>query len=133
MRYNAKNTSKLYFFMTTQANNPLHGVKLADILTTLVDKLGWEGLSERVNVRCFKFDPSIKSSLTFLRKTPWAREQVEHLYLEINNHPIPVVQHQRKVQVQTEANRIQRENKSMRKEQQPNGGTSVNAHIWGKN
>ena len=64
-----------------QANNPLHGVKLVDILEYLVEKHGWETLGEKINIRCFKSDPSIKSSLKFLRKTPWARDKVENLYL----------------------------------------------------
>lgn len=63
------------------SNDPLHGVKLADILEHLVEKYGWEKMSQKVNVRCFKNDPSIKSSLNFLRKTPWAREKVEVMYL----------------------------------------------------
>ena len=66
---------------TPQLNNPLHGVKLADILEVLVKKYGWEELGDRINIRCFTHNPSIKSSLTFLRKTPWAREKVEQLYL----------------------------------------------------
>lgn len=66
-----------------QPNNPLHGIKLADILEKLVDELGWEGLGIRINVRCFNYDPSIKSSLKFLRKTPWAREKVEQLYINL--------------------------------------------------
>ena len=66
-----------------QPNNPLHGVKLADILEVLVEHYGWEGMAAKVNVNCFKSDPSIKSSLTFLRKTPWARDKVEALYLEL--------------------------------------------------
>lgn len=65
-----------------QPNNPLHGVKLADILAYLVDELGWENMADEVPVRCFQFDPSIKSSLVFLRKTPWARDKIEALYLE---------------------------------------------------
>ncbi|MGK0427750.1 MAG: hypothetical protein ACJAUR_001865 [Ulvibacter sp.] len=65
----------------SQVNNPLHGVKLAQILEYLVEKHGWESLGERINIRCFQSDPSIKSSLTFLRKTPWARDKVENLYL----------------------------------------------------
>ena len=64
-----------------QVNNPLHGVKLADILEQLVDEYGWEELGIRINIRCFNFDPSIKSSLKFLRRTPWARNKVEQLYL----------------------------------------------------
>ncbi|HKK40076.1 MAG TPA: VF530 family protein [Cryomorphaceae bacterium] len=66
-----------------QPNNPLHGVKLANILEVLVEELGWEELGMRININCFKNDPSIKSSLTFLRKTPWAREKVERLYLSL--------------------------------------------------
>lgn len=66
---------------STQPNNPLHGVKLVDILEFLVEKYGWEELSERIPIRCFTYDPSIKSSLTFLRKTQWARDKVEQLYL----------------------------------------------------
>ncbi len=64
-----------------QPNNPLHGVKLADILEQLVEKYGWDEMGARVDIRCFNFEPSIKSSLKFLRKTPWAREKVEQLYL----------------------------------------------------
>jgi uncharacterized protein (DUF2132 family) len=66
-----------------QPNNPLHGVKLVDILERLVEEYGWEELGMRINIRCFTHDPSIKSSLTFLRKTPWAREKVEQLYLKV--------------------------------------------------
>jgi len=65
-----------------QQNNPLHGIKLADILEHLVDSQGWEFMATEINVNCFKKDPSIKSSLKFLRKTPWAREKVEYLYLK---------------------------------------------------
>jgi len=64
-----------------RSKDPLHGVTLEKLLTELVGALGWEGLAREVDVRCFKFDPSIKSSLTFLRKTPWARAKVEQLYL----------------------------------------------------
>ena len=66
-----------------QPNNPLHGVKLADILDRLVDAYGWEHLGAKINIRCFNHDPSIKSSLTFLRKTPWALEEVEQMYLRL--------------------------------------------------
>jgi uncharacterized protein (DUF2132 family) len=66
-----------------QPNNPLHGIKLADILEQLHDHYGWEELGSRINIRCFNYDPSIKSSLKFLRKTPWARDKVELLYLEM--------------------------------------------------
>ena len=67
--------------MTQTPNNPLHGITLEAILTDLVAKLGWDGLAKRIDIRCFKSDPSIKSSLTFLRRTPWAREQVETLFV----------------------------------------------------
>ena len=66
-----------------QLNNPLHGIKLADILERLVDEYGWEELGMKINIRCFNYDPSIKSSLKFLRKTPWARDKVEQLYIKM--------------------------------------------------
>lgn len=61
--------------------DPLHGVTLEKLLTELVAQFGWRDLGEQIPIRCFQFDPSIKSSLTFLRKTPWARAKVEALYL----------------------------------------------------
>ncbi len=64
------------------SNDPMHGVKLATILEELVEHYGWEELAMRININCFKSNPSIKSSLTFLRKTPWARDKVEQLYLK---------------------------------------------------
>ncbi len=67
-----------------QPNNPLHGVRLIDILEQLVDYYGWDRLAMKININCFKKDPSIKSSLKFLRKTPWARDKVERLYLELD-------------------------------------------------
>jgi uncharacterized protein (DUF2132 family) len=70
----------------TQVNNPLHGVKLEKVVTDLVEHYGWEELSIRININCFKSDPSVKSSLKFLRKTPWAREKVETLFLETFTH-----------------------------------------------
>ncbi|MNG12742.1 hypothetical protein D3C84_963760 [compost metagenome] len=69
--------------MTDTPKNPLHGVTLEALLTELVAHYGWDGLAQRVDIRCFKSDPSIKSSLTFLRKTPWAREKVEALYVRL--------------------------------------------------
>lgn len=66
-----------------QPNNPLHGVKLAEILETLVKYYGFEELSKRININCFKSNPTIKSSLKFLRRMPWAREKVEQLYLRV--------------------------------------------------
>ncbi len=64
-----------------QPNNPLHGITLEKILQTLVDLYGWKALSRRIEIRCFYNEPSIKSSLKFLRRTPWARQKVEDLYL----------------------------------------------------
>jgi len=64
-----------------QENNPLHGVKLVDILEYLVDIYGWDNLGEKININCFTNDPSIKSCLKFLRRTPWARDKVEELYI----------------------------------------------------
>ncbi|MGL4711310.1 MAG: VF530 family DNA-binding protein, partial [Shewanella sp.] len=72
-----------------QSNNPLHGIKLETIITYLVEKYGWEELGERFNIRCFTHDPSVKSSLRFLRKTQWARDKVEYLYLKANKLPLP--------------------------------------------
>jgi uncharacterized protein (DUF2132 family) len=66
-----------------QLNNPLHGVKLVAILESLVEHYGWEELALNININCFKKDPSINSSLKFLRRTPWARDKVEQLYLEL--------------------------------------------------
>ena len=63
-------------------NNPLHGVKLEQIVTQLVEMYGWEHLGYLIPINCFNSDPSIKSSLIFLRRTPWAREKVEKLYIE---------------------------------------------------
>ena len=63
------------------SNDPLHGVTLEKILTDLVDLLGWEEMARKIRINCFASDPSIKSSLTFLRKTPWARAKVETLYI----------------------------------------------------
>ncbi|MCH2225675.1 MAG: VF530 family protein [Crocinitomicaceae bacterium] len=68
--------------MQEQPNNPLHGVKLETILNELVENLGWEHMGHLVQINCFNSNPSIKSSLKFLRRTPWAREKVEKLYIE---------------------------------------------------
>ncbi len=64
-----------------QINNPLHGVKLIHMLELLVEEYGWEKLGDKIDIRCFNVNPTIKSSLKFLRKTPWARDEVEALYL----------------------------------------------------
>lgn len=65
----------------SQPNNPMHGKKLVDILEYLVEEYGWEELGNRIDIRCFNNDPSMKSCLKFLRRTPWARTKVENLYL----------------------------------------------------
>lgn len=65
------------------SKDPLHGITLEALLTELVAHHGWDGLAKQVDVRCFKNDPSIKSSLSFLRKTPWARAKVEALFVEL--------------------------------------------------
>ena len=62
-------------------NDPLHGVTLEMIVTRLVERYGWEELGRRINIKCFTHEPSIKSSLKFLRKTPWARQKTQRLYL----------------------------------------------------
>ena len=63
------------------SNDPLHGITLERIVTELVENFGWEQLGRSVPIRCFLYDPSIKSSLTFLRRTPWARSKVEEMYV----------------------------------------------------
>lgn len=68
--------------MDSQPNNPLHGVKLADVVEKLVEHYGWDELGDRIDINCFQIDPSIKSSLKFLRKQQWARDKVEQLYID---------------------------------------------------
>jgi len=123
----------------TQANNPLHGIKLETIITELVEKYGWEGLGVRINIRCFIDNPSVKSSLTFLRKTPWARDKVEYLYLKANKLPLPppkddsrssYVTNTRPAKANTAAD------KAATSEQKPTTAESakpINANIWGTN
>ena len=67
--------------MSQQQNNPLHGIKLEQVVTALVDHYGWPELARRIDINCFKNDPSVKSSLKFLRRTPWAREKTEALFI----------------------------------------------------
>lgn len=69
----------------TQNNNPLHGKTLESIVIYLQSEYGWDGLHDRINVQCFKENPSVSSSLKFLRKTPWARQKVENLYINTVN------------------------------------------------
>lgn len=74
--------------MTTHSSkDPLHGVTLEALVTALVERYGWEDLAQRIRINCFKSDPSIKSSLKFLRRTPWARQEVEALYIATVSEP----------------------------------------------
>ncbi|RJP58672.1 MAG: DUF2132 domain-containing protein [Deltaproteobacteria bacterium] len=66
-----------------QSNDPLHGITLEQIVNSLVNHYGWSELGKRINIRCFNSDPSVKSSLNFLRKTPWARKKVVNLYISL--------------------------------------------------
>lgn len=66
---------------SSHPNDPLHGITLETVLRRMVDKHGWERLAQQIEIRCFMFDPTIKSSLTFLRKTPWARKKLEDWYV----------------------------------------------------
>lgn len=75
----------LYSMTERPPSDRLHGVTLEAMLTALVAHHSWTGLAQRIDVRCFKNDPTIKSSLTFLRRTPWARQQVEALYLQLTS------------------------------------------------
>jgi len=63
-------------------NNPMHGITLEMVINSLVEDYGWDNLGKRIDIRCFKHDPSVKSSLKFLRRTPWARTKVENLYID---------------------------------------------------
>lgn len=74
-------TTSISIYMTPQKNNPLHGVTLKTIIEELVTKYGWEELGQKIKIKSFTENPSVKSSLTFLRKTPWAREKVEQYYV----------------------------------------------------
>jgi uncharacterized protein (DUF2132 family) len=79
------------------SNNPLQGVTLEALLTELVARHGWDGLARLVDIRCFKSDPSIRSSLTFLRRTPWARSRVEQIYIDHERHGNALAQKPRKI------------------------------------
>ncbi|MDX1677081.1 VF530 family protein [Arsukibacterium sp.] len=72
--------------MSQQQNNPLHGITLEQIVTALVDHYGWPELARKIDINCFKTDPSVKSSLKFLRRTPWAREKTEALFIASKLH-----------------------------------------------
>ena len=71
--------------MNDNPNNPLHGIKLEMIINFLVETYGWDELGRKININCFNYDPSVKSTLKFLRKTPWARTEVEKLYIDTIN------------------------------------------------
>jgi uncharacterized protein (DUF2132 family) len=73
--------------MNEQPNNPLHGITLEKLVNQLVDHYGWEELGRRIDIRCFNWEPSIKSSLKFLRKNQWARDEVEALFLVTEFNP----------------------------------------------
>ncbi len=73
--------------MSFGASDPLHGVTLEAIVTFLVERHGWEEMAKRVDINCFKQDPSVKSSLKFLRRTPWARAKVEQYYIDSQQGP----------------------------------------------
>ena len=80
-----------YKTMNTQKNNPLHNITLKKVLEDLVEKYGWEYLGEEININCFIFDPSMNSSLKFLRQTPWARKKVENLWLKQKKYYIIII------------------------------------------
>ncbi|WP_153916594.1 VF530 family DNA-binding protein [Shewanella sp. TC10] len=109
----------------TQVNNPLHGIKLETIVNDLVDKYGWEELGSRINIRCFNDNPSVKSSLKFLRKTEWARDKVEYLWLKTNKLPLPAP----KPYVDKKSDKISSDETSIHSDKSTAG---VNASIWGK-
>lgn len=120
----------------TQTNNPLHGITLETIITQLVEHYGWEELGARIKIRCFTEDPSIKSSLRFLRKTDWAREKVEYLYLKTNKLPLPAA---KSIQAPTKEPSKKSAPKPNLKPTQTKVVTptpavegQVNSHIWGK-
>ncbi|WP_394130972.1 VF530 family DNA-binding protein [Shewanella maritima] len=114
----------------TQKNNPLHGIKLEKIVNDLVDEFGWETLSTHININCFKSNPSVKSSLKFLRRTPWAREKVEYLWLKTNDLPLPTPKPFESKPAQTTSQTSTKHSISSSNSSQSD--KPVNAHIWGK-
>ncbi len=74
-----------------QPNNPVHGVKLLEMLKYLEKNMGWEAMADHIDIRCFSIDPSIGSSLTFLRRTPWAKDRVQQLYIQHVTNTLPKV------------------------------------------
>ncbi len=117
----------------TQANNPLHGITLETLLTELVDRLGWEELGRLVAIRCFTHDPSIKSSLKFLRKEQWARDKVERLYIKISGLPVPEYRTSRgPADKSRKPGNKPAATKNQSRPDGKAGGKAVNTHIWGK-
>ncbi len=104
--------------------DPLHGVKLEQILKELVAEYDWSGLHQKIAVNCFKSDPSIKSSLKFLRKTPWARQKVESLYLKMKGHSAD------KRATKTEAQLVAEVKKSIRQNKDSAGAKNATDGIW---
>ena len=78
---NERNSGVFFSMSNEQPNNPLHGVTLENVVTRLLEHYGWDELGQRIDINCFQSDPSIKSSLKFLRRAQWARDQVENLYI----------------------------------------------------
>lgn len=127
----------------TQTNNPLHGITLESIITQLVEHYGWEELGSRIKIRCFTDDPSIKSSLRFLRKTDWAREKVEYLYLKTHKLPLPAAKAPQcpvkaQAPIKTQAKKTAAKSRSTPsqanavKQTSATAAAQVNSHIWGK-
>jgi len=104
--------------------DPLHGVKLEQILTELVAEYQWQGLAERIPANCFKSNPSIKSSLKFLRKTPWARQKIETLYLNMKGHSA------KKRATKTEAVLVAEVKRSIADNAKRSKSTTQNANPW---
>lgn len=100
---------------STQINNPLHGISLENIVTQLVATYGWEELGNLIKIKCFSHEPSIKSSLKFLRKTPWARDKVEQLFLRSNNVSVSTPSQIKNKKIKIEAN----------------NGQVINPEVWG--
>ncbi|AQS36971.1 hypothetical protein Sps_01807 [Shewanella psychrophila] len=116
----------------TQVNNPLHGIKLEDLLTDLVEHYGWEELGARIDVRCFNHDPSIKSSLRFLRKTLWAREKVEYLYLKMNKLPLPARKPKDDhYQASDKSLRAASDRSNAKSDKHSDDDKQLNSNIWG--
>ncbi|MBT4240047.1 MAG: DUF2132 domain-containing protein [Oceanospirillaceae bacterium] len=111
---------------TEQPHNPLHGVKLEQIVTDLVDTFGWDVLAEQVNLNCFRANPSVRSSLKFLRKTQWARDKVESLYVYaiVRGKPLKP-QHEYQAQTRPSASTTPT-TQALKKPK----SAATNSHIW---